>query len=215
MNVVDPAAADTIPPALHDVPGPLQVTTYGDSAVVTWQSPTATDNVDPDPSVGCDPDSGASFALGTTAVTCTATDAAGNSASASFDVTVVHVSQLHGEWRQPIGDAVPATVGRVGRTLPLHLAVTADGAVQSPAAIDAPTLWASPLGACVADAAAGPARDAGDFQWANGAWQLNLRTGDLGSGCWRLEAEVDGIAFATTTIQLKDTVVAAAAARKP
>jgi HYR domain len=48
----------------------------------------ATDNLDPDPSIGCGPASGSVFAIGTTTVTCTATDDAGNSASASFAVTV-------------------------------------------------------------------------------------------------------------------------------
>jgi hypothetical protein len=37
----------------------------------------------------CTPSSGSTFAVGTTVVTRTATDAAGNSASASFNVTVV------------------------------------------------------------------------------------------------------------------------------
>jgi hypothetical protein len=36
----------------------------------------------------CVPASGSSFALGTTLVTCSATDGAGNTASASFSVTL-------------------------------------------------------------------------------------------------------------------------------
>jgi len=40
-------------------------------------------------SESCDPASGLTFALGTTTVTCTATDAAGNSASVHFDIGVV------------------------------------------------------------------------------------------------------------------------------
>ena len=49
---------------------------------------TATDNVDPNPTVTCQPTSGSLFPVGDTTVTCTATDASGNSSTASF---VVHV----------------------------------------------------------------------------------------------------------------------------
>jgi hypothetical protein len=49
----------------------------------------ATDAVDPAPALSCTPPSGSTFPVGTTSVTCTATDAAGNQATASFDVTVV------------------------------------------------------------------------------------------------------------------------------
>jgi hypothetical protein len=49
----------------------------------------ATDNADPSPAVSCTPSSGSTFPLGSTTVTCTATDNAGNTSSASFVVTVV------------------------------------------------------------------------------------------------------------------------------
>lgn len=57
-------------------------------AVVTYTA-SAQDLEDAAPSFGCVPASGSLFPIGTTTVTCTATDAAGNSASASFTVTVV------------------------------------------------------------------------------------------------------------------------------
>ena len=49
---------------------------------------TATDTVDPAPEVSCDPSSGL-FPLGTTLVSCTATDASSNIGNGSFNVTVV------------------------------------------------------------------------------------------------------------------------------
>ena len=49
---------------------------------------TATDETDPAPAVSCDPASGATFAIGDTTVTCTATDAAGNRATGTFAVHV-------------------------------------------------------------------------------------------------------------------------------
>jgi hypothetical protein len=48
----------------------------------------ASDNVDGSVAADCTPASGSTFALGTTPVNCSATDAAGNVASDSFDVTV-------------------------------------------------------------------------------------------------------------------------------
>jgi hypothetical protein len=48
----------------------------------------AIDNLDPNPKVTCTPHSGASFPVGKTTVTCTATDKAGNTKSATFDIVV-------------------------------------------------------------------------------------------------------------------------------
>ena len=49
----------------------------------------ATDNADPNPQVTCAPASGSTFPIGETAVTCTATDSNGNTASATFKVIVL------------------------------------------------------------------------------------------------------------------------------
>ena len=49
----------------------------------------ATDLVDTDVAVQCTPASGDTFALGTTTVSCSATDDSGNTATGTFDVTVV------------------------------------------------------------------------------------------------------------------------------
>ena len=53
-------------------------TTTGGPVAVSWTPPTATDDTDANPSVGCDPASGSQFPVGATTVTCTATDEAGN-----------------------------------------------------------------------------------------------------------------------------------------
>jgi HYR domain-containing protein len=66
----------------------VQAATGADGASVGFTA-TATDAVDPAPSVGCSPASGTKFAVGTTHVTCTARDAAGNTAGKSFDVIVL------------------------------------------------------------------------------------------------------------------------------
>ena len=48
----------------------------------------ATDNVDPNPTVVCDPPSGSRFPIRVTTVVCTATDSAGNEGFCSFRITI-------------------------------------------------------------------------------------------------------------------------------
>ena len=57
-------------------------------AVVSFAAPVATDNCDMSPTVTCLPASGSTFPVGTTTVTCTATDQCGNESTSTFDVTV-------------------------------------------------------------------------------------------------------------------------------
>jgi hypothetical protein len=60
------------------------------SAIGTFPPPVATDNC-PGVTVACVPPSGTPFPVGTTTVTCTATDASGNTATCSFAVTAFNV----------------------------------------------------------------------------------------------------------------------------
>lgn len=62
------------------------------SAIVTWTSPTASDNCDSNLTIMESHSSGDSFAFGTTMVTYTATDEAGNATTCTFNVTVVDVT---------------------------------------------------------------------------------------------------------------------------
>lgn len=82
---------DLTPPSISGMPGNQTVeATSPDGAVVTWDAPTGFDAADGGPvQVGCDPDSGDTFLLGDTTVTCSATDSSGNLAEQSFTITVV------------------------------------------------------------------------------------------------------------------------------
>jgi hypothetical protein len=88
---------DRTPPTLSGVPPDLRV--EGNSSagsVVTFPTVTATDDVDgPIALVTCSPQSGATFPLGTTTVTCSASDSHGNIGTASFGVTVVDTTPPH------------------------------------------------------------------------------------------------------------------------
>jgi len=80
---------DTRPPVLTALTNVTADSTSAAGAVVLYAAPAATDLVDASPSVVCTPVSGSTFPVGTTTVTCTATDAAGNtSAPSTFTVTV-------------------------------------------------------------------------------------------------------------------------------
>ena len=81
------APADTTPPVLSLPPGKSVDATSPAGATVAY-TVTATDDVDPSPTVACTPPSGSTFPIGSTAVSCTATDASGNSATGSFMVRV-------------------------------------------------------------------------------------------------------------------------------
>ena len=81
---------DTTAPVMSNVAADVVAeATSASGAVVTFSSPTAADLVDGFVPVKCAPASGSVFALGATPVTCTATDAHANGASATFLVTVV------------------------------------------------------------------------------------------------------------------------------
>lgn len=89
VNTKPDWGTDTTAPTFSNVPGPLTQEASGPSgAEVTYDEPTATDRVDGSVAVECSPASGSTFPLGTTEVTCTARDKAGNEASESFTVSV-------------------------------------------------------------------------------------------------------------------------------
>ena len=84
VNVVDTTA-----PTLTVSADITTEATSPNGAAVTFPAATATDAADTNPTVGCSPTSGDTFALGTTTVTCTAQDNANNVATDSFTVTVL------------------------------------------------------------------------------------------------------------------------------
>ena len=82
------SVGDTTPPVLN-LPPSITATAQSRLGARVSYLATATDNVDPHPTVKCTPPSGAQFPLGTTTVLCTAIDASGNQSTGSFQVRVV------------------------------------------------------------------------------------------------------------------------------
>jgi hypothetical protein len=100
---------DTTPPKIEKVPANITLEASNSSgAVVTYTNPTATDNVDGTDAVACKPASGSTFPVGGTAVTCTSTDKAGNTSTATFSVTVS--AQKPVDTTPPAIEKVPANI---------------------------------------------------------------------------------------------------------
>jgi X-Pro dipeptidyl-peptidase len=99
---------EDVPPVVGDVPADITAETTDPAGTeVTFDLPTATDNEDPSPSVACTPASGSVFPIGTTTVSCVATDANGNeSEPKTFNVTVKRLVPVDTN----VGGSVPATL---------------------------------------------------------------------------------------------------------
>jgi hypothetical protein len=78
---------DTLAPGLTVPAATVKQADGPDGATVTYDTP-ATDAIAASPKVECIPASGSRFPLGTTTVTCTAKDAAGNATTKAFDAIV-------------------------------------------------------------------------------------------------------------------------------
>jgi hypothetical protein len=87
-EVYSSALVDTLPPTIT-TPGDFSVVAPDAGGTSVSYSVSVTDNVDGNPQLDCQPPSGSTFQLGATTVQCTASDAAGNTAAASFIVTVL------------------------------------------------------------------------------------------------------------------------------
>jgi HYR domain len=88
-----PPAPDTTAPTLV-VPDEITVEGLDDVGTIVTYGASATDDHDPDPTVQCNPEANTFFPVGTTTVTCRASDLVGNVATASFPVHVFPPLQL-------------------------------------------------------------------------------------------------------------------------
>ena len=86
-RTVNVFVVDTAPPVVT-ITAPTTVEATSPAGAPVTFTATATDNVDVTVTTTCSPASGSTFPLGTTTVTCTATDAAGNTGKASIVITV-------------------------------------------------------------------------------------------------------------------------------
>src|SRR5581483_6671907 len=147
--------SDSVPPTIH-VPATMSVAATSAAGATVDYSASAADAVDPSPSFSCLPSSGSLFPIGTTTVHCTAKDGSGNTASASFDVTV-------GDRTAPLlalPHGIVANAGGATRIVVRYAASATDAVDPSPAVSCSPASGSLfPLGRtvvrCTATDAAG------------------------------------------------------------
>lgn len=101
---------DTTPPVV-DVPASTTAEATASSGALVAFTATATDDIEGALGPTCVPASGATFPLGTTIVSCEASDSSGNTGSASFDVMVVDTTAPALTLPTPVSVIAPTSAG--------------------------------------------------------------------------------------------------------
>ena len=192
LDVLEPTSADTVAPTFTGTPADIDVVTSDPGGmVVAYPWPAATDDVDASPTITCEPAPGTVFPVGSTTVTCVAADAAGNSASQDFTVTV-HLGVV--VWESPV--RVAGTVVNRGRTIPIKVRAWMDGGPVSGPAV----FQVSP---CVDSKAGASTLEAG-WQEGPGRWMAVLETSSLTGACYQVELIVAGHAMGSFQLDVID-----------
>lgn len=185
---------DTTAPTLSNMPtNQTAVASSSSGAVVTYADPTATDAVDATPTVSCLPASGSTFALGSTSVSCTATDAADNTSAASrFTVTIQYAAS---KVLQPINEDGSSKF-KLNSTVPVKIKLSGASAGIGDAVIIQSfskltnSVWGDELeGASTATPHSGNALR---YDQASDQYIFNLATKPLGTGTFRVTLNLGG-----------------------
>jgi hypothetical protein len=191
---------DTTPPALTTASNRTATATSPNGATITYPTPTATDIVDGTLPVTCLPASGPTFPLGTTTVTCAATDAAGNTGSTSFQVAVTY------SWSGVLPPLTDGAVYKLGRTVPIKFTFT--GASTGITTVIA-HLWLAQISSStspdeVTATSASAATPGNTFRYdpTSGQYTFNLDAKPLDPGTWRLRIDLGDNTTHITTITL-------------
>jgi Tol biopolymer transport system component len=94
---------DKLPPTIN-IPADITENATSPSGAKVTYTVTATDDIDPNPTLSCDPASGSTFPIGTTTVECTATDSSGNSTNESFNVVVKGAAEQISTLKEDVAD---------------------------------------------------------------------------------------------------------------
>ncbi len=191
----DITVVDTTAPVIAAIGDQEIATSDPAGAVLSYDLPSAADVVDPAPTVACLPANGSAIPVGTTTVTCSASDASGNQSSSAFDVVVTYVPAVSwtATWGEPLASTGDTFVANPGRSVPIKVETFADGieqgsgqAVLTVTPCDGGTGLAIALG-----------RDAG-------RWTGKLDTSLLaGPGCYVATVSLDGQAAGSFRLDLR------------
>lgn len=188
---------DTTAPSLV-VPGDITVVATSAAGSVVPYATGAHDVVDGAPTVTCDVPSGAVFAPGATTVTCTATDAAGNTSAPRSFVVRVQFSwsgllapvSLDGRSAFKAGSTIPVKFTLTGASAP------ATGAV---ARLSVAKVGAGAVSTEIAVVSTSAADSGTSFRVADGQYVYNLSTKGWSEGLYELRVDLgDGVPRVTT-----------------
>jgi hypothetical protein len=197
VNVVD-----TTPPTLT-LPGTITVTATGANGAAVSYSASASDLVDGAVTPACAPASGSTFPLGTTPVTCTATDAHGNTATGSF---LVQVGYSWSGVLPPI-NADGSSIFRLGRTVPVKFQLTgaSAGITNAVATLTVAQVSGTVTGTVVEAASTSAATPGNTFRYdsSSGQYIFNMATNSLSTGTWRLAIDLQDGVSRTVSISLR------------
>jgi hypothetical protein len=198
----DVLVIDTTPPVVH-VPAPTSATATGPTGAVVTFTATVTDIVDGTDPVKCTPASGSTFALGTTTVTCNATDSHGNKATGTFQVLVQYA------WSgilQPI-NADGSSIFKLGRTVPVKFQLTgaSAGISNAVATLSVAKVSSNITGTYVEAVSTSAATTGNTFRYdsTSGQYIFNLSTSNLSTGTWQLLIDLHDGAARTVEISLR------------
>jgi predicted extracellular nuclease len=212
---------DVLAPVLTVAGDRTAEATGPDGAMVMFDTPTATDDLDAFVAVTCMPASGSVFPLGNSGVTCTAQDVAGNVSTASFTVRVLDTTRPALALPQAITDEATSPDGRlIVFTVTASDAVTASPAVSCTPASGSTFAIGDTVVTCVAADAAGNVAT-GSFRVSitpqeqqqpqeEPVWGRMAGSGDVESGNERVrftfdvEKRANGTERGRVTLQLRD-----------
>ncbi len=137
---------DTTAPAFPPLSDVSDTTTDPGGKDVSYAIPSATDAVSGSILGTCTPDSGTHFAVGSTLVTCTATDSSGNKGSASFHVNLTLIDNTPPTFTTVPSDIMQEATGPAGAVVNYTVTAT-DNAGPPTVACDHPSGSTFPLGA--------------------------------------------------------------------
>jgi hypothetical protein len=192
---------DTTAPNLTVSAARAAVATSSGGASVSYTTPTATDIVDGNVAASCDKPSGSTFPLGSTTVTCTAKDKAGNVGTESFNVTV---TAAWSNVQQPV-NTDGSSVFKLGSTVPVKFSLTgaSAGITNLPARLYLQRVGAGATGTVIEAVSTSNATSGNLFRYDSGQYIFNLGTKTLSAGTYQLRLDLgDGVSH-TVNISLK------------
>jgi len=186
---------DTTAPVMPNVADFELTTTDPTGTMLEYGYVSLVEAVDPSPTVVCLPASGSKIPVGTTTVTCTATDASGNSSTRTFHVTVVYAPLMtwSAVWGEPVATTGDTFATNTSRTIPVKVEILADGVERS-------------SGSAVLSvvSCAGGTPMTMPLNWDGNRWSGHLDASSLGGpGCYRVTASLDGNAAGSFRLDIR------------